>query len=101
MIGKKLNDRYLIEEMIGEGATATVYSGTDIRLRRTVAIKVLLPNVQSSTHQRFEREALAAAKLNHPGIMTIYDVGRDGDYHYIIVELVNGKPLTDYIPSSP
>ncbi|HVO43579.1 MAG TPA: protein kinase, partial [Aggregatilineales bacterium] len=101
MIGKKLNDRYLVEELIGEGATATVYRGTDTRLRRTVAVKVLLPNVAASTHQRFEREALAAAKLNHPGIMTIFDVGQDHDYHFIIVELVRGRPLHDFIPSPP
>ena len=101
MIGKKLNDRYEIEELIGEGATATVYQGTDIRLHRTVAIKVLLPNVAASTHQRFEREALAAARLNHSGIMTIFDVGQDRDYHYIVVELVHGKPLHDFIPAPP
>src|SRR5579859_4866808 len=99
MVGQKLNDRYQIEELIGEGATAAVYRGTDTRLRRTVAIKILLPHVHITTKQRFEREALASAKLNHPGIMAIYDVGQDGDSNYIIVELVKGKPLYDYIPS--
>jgi len=101
MIGQKLNDRYLIEEMIGEGATATVYRGTDLRLRRSVAIKVLMSHVHATTRQRFEQEALASAKLNHPGIMLIYDVGRDRDTYYIVVELVKGRPLYEYIPCAP
>ncbi|MCC7451920.1 MAG: protein kinase [Anaerolineae bacterium] len=101
MVLQKLNDRYLVEELIGEGATAAVYRGTDTRLRRTVAIKILLPHVHITTRQRFEREALASAQLNHPGIMTIYDVGKDGDNYYIVVELVKGRPLYEYIPSPP
>ncbi len=101
MVVQKLNDRYLVEELIGEGATAAVYRGTDTRLRRTVAIKILLPHVHITTRQRFEREALAAAQLNHPSIMTIYDVGKDADTYYIVVELVNGRPLYEYIPSPP
>jgi DNA-binding NarL/FixJ family response regulator len=87
--------------MIGEGATATVYRGTDLRLRRTVAVKVLLPHVHATTRQRFEQEALASAKLNHPGIMLIYDVGRDRDVYYIVVELVKGRPLYEFILSAP
>ncbi len=101
MVGQRLNDRYLIEELIGEGATAAVYKGMDLRLHRTVAIKILLPHVHATTRGRFEREALAAAKLNHPSIMTIYDVGADGDNQYIVVELVKGQPLFEYIPSPP
>jgi DNA-binding NarL/FixJ family response regulator/tRNA A-37 threonylcarbamoyl transferase component Bud32 len=101
MVGQKLNDRYQIEDMIGEGATAAVYRAMDTRLKRVVAVKMLLPHVHSTTRQRFEREALAVAKLNHPGIMAVYDVGQDKDANYIVVELVDGKPLYDYIPSSP
>jgi DNA-binding NarL/FixJ family response regulator/tRNA A-37 threonylcarbamoyl transferase component Bud32 len=101
MIGQRLSDRYLIEEVVGEGATATVYKAMDMRLRRHVAVKILLPHVHASTRQRFEQEALAAAQLNHPGIMSIYDVGRDRDQYYIVVELVRGRPLYDYIPSAP
>jgi DNA-binding NarL/FixJ family response regulator len=99
MIGQKLNDRYQIEELIGEGATAAVYRGTDLRLRRSVAVKILLPHVHATTRARFEHEALSAAKLNHPAIMAIYDVGKDGDNQYIIVELVKGQPLYEFIPS--
>jgi serine/threonine protein kinase/DNA-binding CsgD family transcriptional regulator len=101
MIGHKLNDRYQIEELIGEGATAAVYKGTDLRLRRSVAIKILLPHVHATTRARFEHEALSAAKLNHPSIMAIYDVGKDGDNQFIIIELVTGQPLYEYIPSAP
>jgi DNA-binding NarL/FixJ family response regulator len=101
MVGQKLSDRYLVEELIGEGATAAVYRGTDMRLRRTIAIKILLPHVHATTKQRFEREALSAAKLNHPGIMAIYDVGQDRDNSYLVVELVDGRPLYEYIPANP
>src|SRR5271165_2973395 len=101
MVGQRLSDRYLIEELIGEGATAAVYRGMDLRLRRAVAIKILLPHVHVTTKQRFEREAFAAAKLNHPGIMAIYDVGQDKTNSYIVVELVNGRPLYEFIPCPP
>src|SRR5258706_557198 len=101
MVGQLLSGRYQIEEMIGEGATAAVYRAMDQRLRRIVAVKILLPHVHATTKQRFEREALSAAKLNHPGIMAIYDVGQDQDASYIVVELVSGRPLYDFIPSPP
>jgi serine/threonine protein kinase/DNA-binding CsgD family transcriptional regulator len=101
MFGQKLNDRYQVEELIGEGATAAVYRGVDTRLRRQVAIKILLPHVHATTRQRFEREALAAAQLNHPSIMGIFDIGKDGDNDYIVIELVKGRPLYEYIPSEP
>ena len=61
MLGQKLNNRYEILELIGEGATAAVYRGLDHRLERVVAIKVLLPYVDSTTRKRFQREALSAA----------------------------------------
>lgn len=101
MIGQTLNDRYKIEELIGEGATAIVYRGTDLRLQRDVAVKVLLPHVNQTTRRRFEREAHAAAKLNHPSIMAIYDVGQDKSYEYLVVELIQGRPLYEMIPSTP
>jgi serine/threonine protein kinase/DNA-binding CsgD family transcriptional regulator len=100
-IGQKLNDRYLVEELIGEGATSAVYRGTDLLLKRPVAVKVLHPHVHATTRQRFEQEAQASARLNHPGIMLIFDRGRDRDDYYLVVELVHGKPLYEYIPCSP
>ncbi|HEX3050674.1 MAG TPA: protein kinase, partial [Aggregatilineaceae bacterium] len=101
MIGKKLNDRYEVLELVGEGATAAVYKGLDTRLQRIIAIKVLLPYVDSTTRQRFQREALSAAKLNHPNIMAIYDVGGDETQPYLIVEYIEGRPLYSFIPSPP
>ena len=101
MIGQKLNDRYEIIELIGEGATAIVYRGLDTRLQREVAIKVLLSYVDKTTRERFEREALAAARLNHPSIMAIYDVGSDGDKHYLVTELIEGRSLFSFIPATP
>lgn len=101
MIGKKLGNRYEIQELIGEGATAAVYRGLDTRLQRTVAIKVLLPYVDDTTRQRFQREAFAAARLNHPNIMAIYDVGEDDERSYLVIEHIEGKPLYTFIPSPP
>ncbi|MBN2305791.1 MAG: protein kinase [Anaerolineae bacterium] len=101
MLGHKLNDRYEIIELIGEGATAVVYRGLDTRLERTVAIKIMLPYVDNTTRQRFQREALAAARLNHTNIMAIYDVGEEDQRPFLIVEHIEGQPLYSFIPSSP
>jgi DNA-binding NarL/FixJ family response regulator/tRNA A-37 threonylcarbamoyl transferase component Bud32 len=101
MIGRKLSNRYEILELIGEGATAAVYRGVDLRLERTVAIKVMLPYVDSTTRRRFQREALSAAKLNHGNIMAIYDVGEEDDLPYLVIEYIEGRPLFSFIPSSP
>lgn len=100
-IGHKLLGRYAIEKLIGEGATATVYLATDERLGRNVAIKVLLPYVKTTAKARFTREAQSAAALNHPNIMAIYDEAEEDDYHFLVVEYIEGTPLTDYIPSPP
>ncbi|WP_119065551.1 protein kinase domain-containing protein [Aggregatilinea lenta] len=101
MLGRKLNDRYEVQALVGEGATAAVYRGLDLRLQRTVGIKLLLPYVDSTTRQRFQREAFSAAQLNHPNIMGIYDVGEENEQSYLIVEYVEGEPLYSFIPSPP
>jgi serine/threonine protein kinase len=101
MIGVVLSNRYKIEELIGEGSTATVYRALDQRLQRHVAVKVLLPHVHDTTRKRFRAEALAVAKLSHPNIMAVYDVNIDDDHEYIVVELIKGRPLYHYIPSKP
>ncbi|MHB8304923.1 MAG: protein kinase domain-containing protein, partial [Vulcanimicrobiaceae bacterium] len=69
---------------------ATVYCGTDTVLRRRVAIKVLRPQYAADAEfvRRFYQEAESAAKLNHPNIVNTYDVGREGDTYYIVMELV-------------
>lgn len=100
-IGQQLQGRYTIEKLIGEGATATVYLARDQRLGRRVAIKVLLPYVKATAKARFSREAQSAAALNHPNIMAIYDEVEDADYHFLVVEYIEGTPLSDFVPSPP
>ena len=99
MIGRKLLNRYEIKEQLGDGSTATVYKALDTRLGRQVALKILLPHVRESTRNRFFQEALAAAHLNHPNIMAIYDIGDDAEFHFLVVEFVDGMSLANYIPS--
>lgn len=101
MIGYVLNNRYEIQELIGEGATATVYRALDRRLQRMVAVKILLPHVHETTRRRFQAEALSIAKLAHPNIMSVFDVDTDGEKEYIVVELIEGKPLFHYMPAEP
>jgi len=101
MKGILLNNRYQLDTLIGEGATATVYRALDLRLQRRVAVKILLPHVHETTRKRFQAEALAVAKLSHPNIMSVYDVDKDGNYEYLVVELIEGDPLYAYMPASP
>ncbi len=98
-VGHQLQNRYIIEKLIGEGATATVYLAQDTRLGRLVAIKVLLPYVRDTARARFVREARSAAALNHPYIMAIYDEAEEDDYHFLVVEYVEGKPLNEFVPA--
>jgi serine/threonine protein kinase len=94
LIGKQLG-RYTIQEEIGRGGMARVYRAQDTQLKRTVAIKVLLPQlaVDPEFAQRFEREAITAANLRHPNIVTIYDVGEQDGVRYIAMEYVRGHTL--------
>jgi serine/threonine protein kinase/DNA-binding CsgD family transcriptional regulator len=101
VIGQKLNGRYQVLDYLGEGATSTVYKGLDTFLGREVALKVLLPHVRDTTRKRFFQEAMAAAQLNHPNIMAIYDRQEDNNRSYLVIEFVDGEPLTHYIPSTP
>lgn len=101
MIGKTLVHRYHIIQHLGDGSTATVYKAEDLRLGRQVALKILLPHVRSSTRSRFFQEAKAAAQLNHPNIMAIYDMVEHDEQPFLVTEYVEGNPLTDFIPSAP
>lgn len=82
---------------------ATVHEAEDTALGRRVAIKVLQPQfaVDRAVVSRFEREARAIAALNHPGIVQVYDVGRDGETPYIVEEFIEGTSLKDLIRSGP
>jgi len=97
MIGRKLHNRYEVQEHLGDGSTATVYKALDTRLGREVALKILLPHVRDTTRKRFFQEATAAAQLNHPNIMAIYDIGEDEEQPYLVVEYVDGVPLSYYL----
>src|SRR5579872_4926789 len=94
-----LGTRYRLVSPLGEGGMATVFTGQDERLGRKVAIKILSENLVRDPGfiKRFQAEAEAAANLTHPNIVSIYDVGQDGDRHYIVMELVNGRNLKEII----
>lgn len=96
---KILNNRYELEQKIGEGGMARVYLGRDLRLNRRVAIKALHEHYAADVTflQRFHHEAQAAAGLRHPCIVNVYDVGQDGDIHYIVMEYVEGSDLKSLI----
>jgi eukaryotic-like serine/threonine-protein kinase len=93
--------RYEVQGRIGVGGMAEVWRGYDRTLGRTVAIKTLLPQFarDASFVDRFRREAQAAARLNHPGIVSVYDSGTDGDTPYIVMQFIEGRTLADYLAS--
>lgn len=99
MQSKILNQRYELEEKIGDGGMATVYRGRDTRLNRVVAIKILHPHHAGDLNflQRFSHEAQAAANLRHPSIVDIYDVGQEERQHFIVMEYVDGSDLKSMI----
>jgi len=101
MIGRLLGNRYEIVKKIGTGGMATVYKGTDLKLNRPVAIKVLYEQFASDPEflRRFQLEAKAAAKLSHSAIVNVYDEGEEEGIHYIIMEYVDGQTLKDVILS--
>ncbi|UPW84091.1 Stk1 family PASTA domain-containing Ser/Thr kinase [Lysinibacillus sp. Ag94] len=107
LVGKRISDRYKIIGLIGGGGMSNVYLAHDMILNRDVAIKILRYDFtnEDELHRRFQREALSATSLTHPNIVSVYDVGDDGDLHYIVMEYVQGKTLKQYIqefaPISP
>ncbi len=97
--GQKINDRYEIIRLIGEGGMANVYLAYDTILERNVAIKVLRGDLADDEKfvRRFQREALSASSLSHPNIVEMYDVGEDNGNFYIVMEYINGKTLKQLI----
>ena len=97
--GQKINDRYEVRKLIGEGGMANVYLGYDTILERDVAIKVLRGDLADDEKfvRRFRREAQSASLLNHPNIVQIYDVGEDDGNFYIVMEFINGQTLKQLI----
>jgi eukaryotic-like serine/threonine-protein kinase len=97
--GQVINGRYRIVRKQGGGGMADVYLADDLTLGRQVAIKVLLPRYSTDAQfvERFRREAQAAAQLNHPNIVSVYDWGALGGTYYIVMEYVQGETLKDLI----
>jgi eukaryotic-like serine/threonine-protein kinase len=93
------NNRYRLDRKLGEGGMATVYCGTDILLRRRVAIKVLREQYAADEEfvRRFYQEAESAARLSHPNIVNTFDVGRQDSTYFIVMELVDGPSLGEII----
>lgn len=95
LIGRLVDGRYLVRARIARGGMATVYLAKDRRLDRDVAVKIMHPHLTEGTDvaARFRREARAAARLAHPGVVGVYDQGIDGDVSYLAMEFVDGHNL--------
>ena len=94
-----LAGRYELLEKIGEGGMAVVFKARDRLLNRHVAIKILKPEFTKDMVfiESFRRESQTAAGLVHPNIVNVYDVGKEGNIYYIVMELIDGKPLSEVI----
>ena len=99
LTGAMLENRYEILAKIGSGGMADVYRARDHRLNRLDAVKVLKPELSSDADfvRRFHAESQAVALLSHPNIVSVYDVSRDGDLEYIVMELIDGITLKQYM----
>ncbi len=94
-----LNGRYRLDAQQGSGGMAVIYKATDLALGRTVAVKVLRPSLTNDADflRRFRQEARNVANLSHPNIVTVHDVGQDGNTHYIVMEYIDGDDLKKLI----
>ncbi|CAM3791663.1 Stk1 family PASTA domain-containing Ser/Thr kinase [Isoptericola cucumis] len=98
LLGRLVDGRYEVSARLARGGMATVYLATDRRLDRDVAVKVMHPHLADGVDgaafvSRFRREARAAARLTHPGVVAVYDQGLDGDTSYLVMEYVPGTNL--------
>ena len=102
MLGKVLEDRYSVDELIARGGMATVYRGTDLRLGRTVALKVLggvLVNDPDFV-ERFTQEARATAALTHPNVVAVHDQGISDGFPFLVMEFVQGRTIREIMAQS-
>ena len=99
MVERVLDGRYALEALVGSGGMADVYRAKDQLLERTVAVKILHQQYENDTEfiTRFQREAKAAARITHPNIVNVYDVGVAEGRHYIVMEYVPGRTLKERI----
>ncbi|HEY7400752.1 MAG TPA: Stk1 family PASTA domain-containing Ser/Thr kinase [Actinomycetota bacterium] len=99
MSGSVLAGRYRLEASIGSGGMAEVFRAFDTTLDRPVAVKILAPQYATDPGfvDRFRREAQAAARLNHPNVVSVYDSGSDDGTHFIVMEYIEGRTLADFL----
>ena len=94
--------QYRIEAAIGAGGMGTVFRALDTKLHRPVAIKLLSDDLaDAAARRRFQREAQMASSLNHPHIVTVYDVGECDGRQYLVTEFVDGGTLKDWVQRQP
>ena len=94
-------DSYRIDGVLGEGGMGIVYRAFDTKLNRPVAVKFLNQDAaDAAARRRFQREAQTASSLNHPHILTVYDVGEEDGRQYIVTEFVDGGTLRDWSVSA-
>jgi serine/threonine-protein kinase len=103
MSGQMLSGRYRLDAVLGRGGMATVWRGTDERLGRPVAVKVLdrSDTTEPNAVRRFDQEARTAGRLTHPHIVAVHDVGIDNGTPYLVMELVDGASLATLLDSGP
>jgi serine/threonine-protein kinase len=103
MAGRRLADRYELEEVVARGGMGVVWRGRDLRLDRPVAVKLVsgAALTDPTTIERFDREAHTVARLNHPNIVAVYDFGADAGDSYLVMELVEGRSLAAVIGDGP
>jgi predicted Ser/Thr protein kinase len=99
VVGLVLEGRYRLEERLARGGMSTVYAATDLRLHRTVAVKVMAEHLAHDPTfvDRFTREARAAAMLSHPNVVSVSDQGSDQGLVFLVMELVRGRTLRDLL----
>ena len=99
MSNRLLSGRYELLEKIGDGGMAVVYKAKDKLLNRYIAVKILRPEFTKDATfvENFKRESQSAAGLTHPNIVGVYDVGREGNINYIVMELIEGRTLNEII----
>jgi len=98
-IGKTLSNRYVIEELLGQGGMSAVYKATDPNLKRVVAIKMIHTHLSDNPDfvKRFEEEAAAVAQLRHNGIIQVHDFNQDNGVYYMVLEFVPGETVLDFL----
>ncbi|GHE99399.1 serine/threonine protein kinase [Streptomyces griseoluteus] len=101
VLAETVGGRYQLGAGIGRGGAADVYEGIDVRLGRRVAVKIFRAGADPEMERRFAEEAVLLARLQHPGLVTVYDAGRHQDRAYLVMELVTGRTLRECLASGP